>query len=319
MIPHALNPHGLEDRQFVFKLFVNNILKQTLETDKVNRLYCWATFPEQIYGFESVEYPRPGDAWMSGELNYSNFDVQMSAWNAVKKYKSKNKSSNQSDWYMVTCRDGQKEIFSYYMWVKYYCKLEAFVSPTNGGSVSVNPNSIYDTYTYNENCSFTATATPNSDYRFIEWRDGSASGGQITTNTQCDCTVPAQSYVQSNPTKKIIYAIFKQLEKKYGKLIVDYVDGSTSDMGSICANNSNTFVSGQKQFNFTITEKQDGTWPSNPTGWAIATANSGYNFNGWFSDIGGTTSVSGNTSFYTVIACNSSTKTYRYYAKFSAQ
>lgn len=260
---------------------------------------------------------------MSGELNNSDFTAQMTAWNAVKKYKSKNKSSNQSDWYMVECRDSQKEIFSYYMWVKYYCKLEAFASPSNGGSVLVNPNSIRETYTYGQGITFTSTATPLSGYRFIEWRDGSASGGQITTNTQCNCTVPANSYDQSNPTKKIIYAIFKQLENKYGRLIVDYVSGSTSDMGSICANNSNTFVSDRKQVDFTITENQNGTWPSNPTGWAIATANSGYNFNGWFSDIGGTNSVTANTSFSGVIACDSSNSSnptiYRYYAKFSAK
>lgn len=54
MIPHGLNPHGLEDRTLTFCVLENGSPVFTCTSQ--NRLYCWAKFPKELTDFLNNNY-----------------------------------------------------------------------------------------------------------------------------------------------------------------------------------------------------------------------------------------------------------------------
>lgn len=57
MIPNGLNPHGLEDRTLTFCVLENNI--PVFTCNSLNRLYCYATFPQTLVNYLSNTYQIP--------------------------------------------------------------------------------------------------------------------------------------------------------------------------------------------------------------------------------------------------------------------
>ena len=83
MIPNGQNPHGLENRLLTFCVLENN--NPAYVTYASNRLYCWATFPEELGDWLNSHYGVPADD-ISLSVELAQDEV---SWNALPKYKSK--------------------------------------------------------------------------------------------------------------------------------------------------------------------------------------------------------------------------------------
>lgn len=90
MIPHGLNPHGLEDKTLTFIVVENNNVVYQVQSK--NRLYCWAVFPQAVKNYIQSNYNRTDFAFA---IEYSESE---DGWNGKPKYVSKNESGN---WFMV--------------------------------------------------------------------------------------------------------------------------------------------------------------------------------------------------------------------------
>ena len=88
MIPHGLNPHGLEDRTLTFCVLENG--NPVFTCTSQNRLYCWATFPKDLTDVLNNNY---GIAASDVALS-TTIASDQSGWNALTKYKSKELSGN---------------------------------------------------------------------------------------------------------------------------------------------------------------------------------------------------------------------------------
>ena len=105
MIPNGLNPHGLENRTLTFCVLENNIPVFTCQS--TNRLYCWATFPEQVRQFLiQSSYIGSSDAV---QLSVETRDTRES-WDSLRKYVSKEQPG---DHYMIH----GNQTFYYQAWV----------------------------------------------------------------------------------------------------------------------------------------------------------------------------------------------------------
>ena len=83
MIPNGHNPHGLEERLLTFCVLENN--NPSYVTYAHNRLYCWATFPQDIVEQLRSNY---GVQMEDIELSVEKAENEVS-WNELQKYKSK--------------------------------------------------------------------------------------------------------------------------------------------------------------------------------------------------------------------------------------
>ena len=88
MIPNGLNPHGLEDRTLMFNVLKNNNQQFIFQSN--NRLYCWATFPENVRNYIVENFDvEPGNVKFSSVLVDSQEE-----WDQIEKYVSKEIDGN---------------------------------------------------------------------------------------------------------------------------------------------------------------------------------------------------------------------------------
>lgn len=105
MIPHGLNPHGLENRTLTFSVLENNVPVFTCQS--TNRLYCWATFSDQLKSFLLSTYQIP-----ENEVNLTIEQIPDEvSWNSATKYVSKEHPGNH---FMVH----GNQTFYYQTWVE---------------------------------------------------------------------------------------------------------------------------------------------------------------------------------------------------------
>lgn len=105
MIPHGLNPHGLEDRTLTFCVLENGSPVFTCTSQ--NRLYCWATFPKELTDFLNNNYQvSPNEVELSIQMA-----LDQDSWNALPKYKSKEMSGNH---FMIY----GNQTFYYQVWIE---------------------------------------------------------------------------------------------------------------------------------------------------------------------------------------------------------
>lgn len=160
---------------------------------------------------------------------------------------------------------------------------------TTGGNVKVGGSSITvpKTYTDYNGTSVSATAVANTHYTFKGWFTNSAcTGTAASTNATVTLT--------RNGANIAYYALFKE-DAKYTVTVAASTIPTGSTGGTVNINGSATTVTNYVNTAITLN----------------ATANSGYRFDGWYSDSALTTRVSTNLAYSTTI-----TAAKTYYAKF---
>lgn len=174
------------------------------------------------------------------------------------------------------------------------------VSSFTGGSITVDGSTKTATYTgtYKQDKTFTATATPKTNYTFEGWYSDSACSNPVSLTQQTisySVTADAEYYAKFKEKPKYTIAVIAKAKNSTASTL-------TSGGGTVYVNASGTTsYKAYQDSKVTIS----------------ATANSGYRFDGWYKD--STCSTTIGTTYKTATQSVTVTQGQMYYAKFVKQ